>query len=377
MDPVRIKEVCYVFLKLGIIGFGGPAAHIAMMEEEIVNKRKWISREHFLDLIGATNLIPGPNSTEMSMHCGHERAGFPGLFFGGICFIFPAALIMGILAWLYASYGSIPEVKPFLYGIKPAIIAIIINAIYKLGKTALKNWQLGLIGTGVVIASLAGINEIYALLCAGLIAIIWFSGKDWLRPSSLSSFSPFIFSLIPFSKSITLGELFWIFIKIGATLFGSGYVLVAYLQAEFVDKTGWLTQGQLLDAVALGQFTPGPLFTTATFIGYQMASLPGAVIATIGIFLPSFLFVLVLNPFVPKLRKSRVMSYFLDGVNIGAIGVMLAVTFELCSSVLTDLSAWFIAIASLITVFGFRKLNSTWIIAGGAIAGYLFHVMNL
>ncbi len=377
MDPVRIKEVCYVFLKLGIIGFGGPAAHIAMMEEEIVNKRKWISREHFLDLIGATNLIPGPNSTEMSMHCGHERAGLPGLFLGGICFIFPAALIMGILAWLYASYGSVPEVKPFLYGIKPAIIAIIINAIFKLGKTALKNWQLGLIGTGVVIASLAGINEIYALLCAGLFAIIWFSGKDKLRPSSLSSFSPFIFSLIPFAKSITPGELFWIFIKIGATLFGSGYVLVAYLQAEFVDKTGWLTQGQLLDAVALGQFTPGPLFTTATFIGYQVASLPGAVIATIGIFLPSFLFVFVLNPFVPKLRKSRVMSYFLDGVNIGAIGVMLAVTFQLCNSVLTDLNAWFIAIASLITVFGFRKLNATWIIAGGAIAGYLLHIMNL
>ncbi|MCR6640040.1 MAG: chromate efflux transporter [Sporocytophaga sp.] len=376
MDTVRIKEVCYVFLKLGIIGFGGPAAHIAMMEEEIVNKRKWISREHFLDLIGATNLIPGPNSTEMSMHCGHERAGLPGLFLGGICFIFPAALIMGILAWLYASYGSIPEVKPFLYGIKPAIIAVIINAIFKLGRTALKSWQLGLIGAGVVIASLAGINEIYALLCAGLLAIIWFSGKDWLKPHNLSSFSPFIISLIPFAKNITLGELFWIFIKIGATLFGSGYVLVAYLQAEFVDKTGWLTQGQLLDAVALGQFTPGPLFTTATFIGYQMDSLPGAVIATIGIFLPSFCFVLVLNPFVPKLRKSRIMSFFLDGVNIGAIGVMLAVTFQLCRSVLIDLNSWFIAIASLITVFGFQKLNTTWIIAGGAIAGYLFHIMN-
>lgn len=202
MDTVRIKEVCYVFLKLGIIGFGGPAAHIAMMEEEIVNKRKWISREHFLDLIGATNLIPGPNSTEMSMHCGHERAGLPGLFLGGICFIFPAALIMGILAWLYASYGSIPEVKPFLYGIKPAIIAVIINAIFKLGRTALKSWQLGLIGAGVVIASLAGINEIYALLCAGLLAIIWFSGKDWLKPHNLSSFSPFIISLIPFAKTL-------------------------------------------------------------------------------------------------------------------------------------------------------------------------------
>lgn len=377
MEQKRLKEVCYVFLKLGFIGFGGPAAHIAMMEDEIVNKRKWMSREHFLDLIGAINLIPGPNSTEMSMHCGHERAGWPGLFLGGICFIFPAALIMGILAWLYTNYGNIPEVIPFLYGIKPAVIAIIINAIFKLGKTALKNWQLGLIGTGVIIASLAGINEIYALLCAGLLAVIWFSGRQWLSPKGLTSFSPFILSAIPVAKVISPFELFWIFIKIGGTLFGSGYVLVAYLQAEFVDKTGWLTQAQLLDAVALGQFTPGPLFTTATFIGYQMGNLQGAVIATVGIFLPSFFFVLVLNPFVPKLRRSKIMGYFLDGVNIGAIGVMLAVTFQLGKNILIDLNGWLIAIASLVMVFGFKKLNATWIILGGAIAGYLFHIINL
>jgi len=377
MNSMRLKEVCYVFLKLGIIGFGGPAAHIAMMEDEIVNKRKWMSREHFLDLIGATNLIPGPNSTEMSMHCGHERAGLPGLFLGGICFIFPAALIMGIFAWLYSNYGSIPEVKPFLYGIKPAVIAIIINAIFKLGKTALKNWQLGLIGAGVIIASLADINEIYALLGAGLLAVIWFSGRQLITPKGVSSYSPFILSAIPVLKNISPVELFWIFIKIGGTLFGSGYVLVAYLQAEFVDKTGWLTQEQLLDAVALGQFTPGPLFTTATFIGYQIDSLQGAIVATVGIFLPSFFFVLILNPFVPKLRKSRVMGYFLDGVNIGAIGVMLAVTFQLGRNILIDLNGWVIAIASLIVVFGFKKLNATWIILGGAAAGYIFHMMSL
>jgi chromate transporter len=376
MKVERLKEVCYVFLKLGIIGFGGPAAHIAMMEEEIVNKRKWMSREHFLDLIGATNLIPGPNSTEMSMHCGHERAGIAGLFLGGISFILPAAFIMCTVGWFYSSYGNIPEVKPFLYGIKPAVMAIILNAIVKLGKTALKNWETGMIGVGVVVVSLAGINEIYALLGAGLFAVVWFSGKGWFTFHGLSSYSPFILSVGTILKNSHPLSLFWIFIKIGATLFGSGYVLVAYLQAELVDKRGWLTQEQLVDAVALGQFTPGPLFSTATFVGYQVDGLPGAVLATVGIFLPSFLLVWVISPFVPRLRKSRVMGFFLDGVNIGAIGVMLAVTVQLGRSILIDLEAWLIAIVSLIMVVGLKKINTTWIILGGALAGYLFHLMH-
>jgi len=298
MSSERIKEVCLVFLKLGFIGFGGPAAHIALMEEEIVNKRKWITHERFLDLIGATNLIPGPNSTELTMHCGHERAGLPGLFLAGMCFIMPAALITTLFAWLYVEYGSLPVVEPFLYGIKPAIIAIVLSAIYKLGQKALKNWQLGVIGLAVVVVTLLGVNEIYALLGAGILVILFFEGKSLLTNKKLSFFTPLIFLSVPITISPSYGRLFFTFLKIGATLFGSGYVLVAYLQAEFIDKLHWLTQQQLIDAIAVGQFTPGPLFSTATFIGYQIGGFWGAVVATVGIFLPAFFFVLLLNPFV-------------------------------------------------------------------------------
>jgi chromate transporter len=371
----HLKEVGLVFLKLGFIAFGGPAAHIAMMEEEIVNKRKWISREHFLDLVGATNLIPGPNSTEMTMHCGYERAGMPGLFLAGICFIFPAAIITGIFAWLYVLYGKLPAVEPFLYGIKPAIIAIILNAVYRLGQNALKNWQLGLIGAAVIAVSFLGVNEIYVLLGAGIVAIIWFSGKDVFQSKKLTAFSPLVILSVPGSVNYSTGKLFMIFLKIGATLFGSGYVLVAYLQAELIDKNGWLTQTQLLDAVAIGQFTPGPLFSTATFIGYQVGGITGAVFATIGIFLPSFFFVLFLNPYVSKLRASKIMGFFLDGVNIGAIGVMLVVTIQLSNNVLTDWRSWLIALLSLMLVIGLKKLNATWIVLGSAVMGYLLRLI--
>ncbi|HYG38217.1 MAG TPA: chromate efflux transporter [Cytophagales bacterium] len=372
MNSGRLKEVAAVFLKLGVIAFGGPAAHIAMMEEEVVNKRKWITREYFLDLIGATNLIPGPNSTEMTMHCGHERAGIPGLFVAGICFILPAAFITSIFAWFYVEYGKLPLVEPFFYGIKPAIIAIIISAIYNLGKKSLKNRALGVIGAVVILLSFVGVNEIYALLGAGVIAIMWFSGKDILSSDKASAFSPlFIFSSTLFFTGTSLGGLFLIFFKIGATLYGSGYVLVAYLQAELIDKTQWITQQQLLDAVAIGQFTPGPLFTTATFIGYQIAGFWGALVATAGIFLPSFLFVLLINPIIPKLRNSKIMASFLDGVNIGAIAIMITVTFELGSAVLTDWKALLIFGLSLLLVFGYKKLNMTWIVLGGALSGYL------
>lgn len=367
----KLKEVCLVFLKLGVIGFGGPAAHIALMEDELVNKRKWMTHEHFLDLIGTTNLIPGPNSTEMTMHCGQERAGIPGLFLAGICFILPAAVITGLFAWLYAEYRSLPEVQPFLYGIKPALLAIILNAIYKLGQKALKNWQLGVIGVLVIVLSLLGVNEIYALLGAGIVSIGWFSGKELFTTKKISFFAPLILLVVLTTTDTSLTTLFLIFLKIGGTLFGSGYVLVAYVQAEFVDKLHWLTQQQLLDAVAVGQFTPGPLFSTATFIGYQIGGLWGAVVSTIGIFLPAFFLVLLLNPYVPKLRKSKVMGAFLDGVNIGAIGVMAAVTVELSRNVLVDWKTWLIALASVLLIFVFKKLNTTWIVLGSAVTGYV------
>lgn len=375
MEKSKLKEVCFVFLRLGFIAFGGPAAHIAMMEEEIVNKRKWISREHFLDLVGATNLIPGPNSTEMTMHCGHERAGLPGLFLAGICFIVPAALITVVLAWLYTSYGKLPEIEIFLYGIKPAIIAIIINAIFKLGQKALKNWQLGLIGVAVIAGSFAGINEIYALLGAGLISIIWFGGKNIFTRERNFSIVPLLVPSFTSGIPVTGTKLFFIFLKIGATLFGSGYVLVAYLQAELVEKNGWLSQQQLLDAIAIGQFTPGPFFTTATFIGFELGGITGAVVATVGIFLPAFFFVFILNPYVPKLRKSLFMGFFLDGVNVGAIAVMITVTIQLSVNILTDWKMILITLCSLIMVFGFKKLNSTWIVLGGAVIGYLLQLI--
>ena len=318
-----IREVAQVFFKLGCIAFGGPAAHIAMMEAEVVEKRKWMSREHFLDLIGATNLIPGPNSTEMTMHCGHERAGVLGLFAAGVCFIFPAVVITGILAWLYVKYGQLPEVEPFIYGIKPAVLAIIAAAIYKLGKKALKNWELGILGAMVVVASLAGVNEILALLTTGIVGTLFFYGRaKWHNRVQvhLLPLGPMLLlqTTATSALKITTSGIFWTFLKVGAVLYGSGYVLFAYLDAELVLR-GWLTRPELMDAIAAGQFTPGPVLSTATFIGYQLGGWSGAVAATMGIFLPSFLFVWLLNPLVPKMRKSMLLSFFLEAKSSNVI----------------------------------------------------------
>ncbi len=375
MQKNRLFEVASVFFRLGIIAFGGPAAHIAMMEEEVVNKRKWMPPQHFLDLMGATNLIPGPNSTEMTMHCGHERAGWKGLFVAGFCFITPAVILTGILAWLYVTYGEVPAVEPFLYGIKPAVLAIILSAIYKLGQKALKNWQLGLIGIATIIASFLGVSEVLAILGAGLVGLLWFG---LLRSEhSLKSFFP----LLLFQQAATQLQdisnlkLFLVFLKIGAVLFGSGYVLVAYLDGELVEKLNWLTRQELLDAIAIGQFTPGPVLSTATFIGYQVNGIWGAVVATLGIFLPSFFFVWLLNPLVPKLRKSPLAAGFLDAVNIGAVGIMVAVTINLGRDVLIDWVAWVIALASIGVTFFVKKISVFWIIIGGAVLGYLLKMI--
>ncbi len=366
-------EISKVFLKLGFIAFGGPAAHIAMMEKEVVEKRKWMSHQHFLDLVGATNLIPGPNSTEMTMHCGHERAGWKGLFIAGISFILPAVILTGILAWLYVEYGTVPAVEPYLFGIKPAVIAIIISAILKLGKKALKTWKLGVIGVLVIVVSFLGVSEIMAILGAGLIGLAWFGLLDRKPGSGLRSFSPLILLTAGTStiKTISTAKLFLVFLKIGAVLFGSGYVLVAYLDGELVNKLGWLTKQELLDAIAIGQFTPGPVLSTATFIGYQINGLWGAIAATSGIFLPSFLFVLLLNPLVPKIRGSKLASGFLDAVNIGAVGIMVAVTIDLGRDMLIDWQSWTIAILSTIITFKLPKIGAMWLVGGGAAVGYI------
>lgn len=372
------------------MAFGGPAVHIAMMEEEVVHRRRWITREHFLDLVGATNLIPGPNSTEMVIHIGYIRAGISGLIVSGLSFILPAVIITGILAWVYVRFESIPQVAPFLFGIKPAVVSVILVAVIRLGRTAAKNRQLTIIGTAVASASLLGVNEILALLSGGVIGIILYGIKrsgnrkvsGWLIP-----FLSYLGNIFKSSEakaamavstasivSVSLWKLGLFFLKVGSVLYGSGYVLIAFLEGGLVKDYGWLTQKQLLDAIAVGQFTPGPVLSTATFVGYIISGVPGAIISTAAIFLPSFVFVLLLNPIIPHLRASKVMSAFLDAVNISAIGLMSAVTVHLASAALVDWRAILIAVASALAGIRF-KLNAAWLVVGGAVAGWVLEII--
>ena len=370
----KLKEVASVFFKLGLFAFGGPAAHIAMMEDEVVTKRKWMTREHYLDLIGGTNLIPGPNSTEMTMHCGHERAGAKGLFVAGISFIFPAVFITGILAYLYVSYGTLPEVQPFVKGIQPAVLAIIASAILKLGKKAIKSWELAILGVLIVTASLLGVHEVLAMLAGGVFGMLYFILKDKLH-NSTNTIAPF---LLLFTSSEMLAKLssfsiFLKFLKVGSILYGSGYVLFAYLDAELVTS-GLLTQAELLDAIGIGQFTPGPVLSTSTFIGYQLGGFWGAIAATTGIFLPSFLFVWILNPLIPKMRKSKTLSYFLNSINVAAVAIMLAVLITMSQQTLVSWQAIVIALISALLVFKFKKVSVIWVIIIGAVLGYVLHL---
>lgn len=369
-DSNPLIEVAKLFFKLGSIAFGGPAAHIAMMESEVVKKRQWMSHEHFLDLVGATNLIPGPNSTEMTMHCGHERAGWKGLFVAGICFIFPAVLITLIFAWLYEAYGQVPAAEMFIYGIKPAVIAIIIATSYRLGKKALKSIELGILGIITVVVCLLGVNEIIALFGCGLIGILLYfiRNNDGKTVSIVPLF--FLKMVLPTLKLGTFG-VFLTFLKVGALLYGGGYVLFAFLDAELVSN-GILSRKELIDAIAVGQFTPGPVLSTATFIGWQLNGVWGALAATIGIFLPSFLFVLILNPMIPKLRKSKMMSSFLDAVNIAAVAVIIVVCIEMGKDTLTDWRTILIAILATVAVFFFKKLNPAILVVGGSVLGAIF-----
>jgi chromate transporter len=375
MKKGKLLEIAGVFFKMGAIAFGGPAAHIAMMEDEIVEKRKWMGRQHFLDLIGATNLIPGPNSTEMTMHCGHERGGILGLFVAGISFIIPAVLITGILAYLYVEYGSLPNVAPFVAGIKPAVLAIIAAAIYKLGKKAIKGYELAVLGLLVIVVSVfLSVNEVFALLGAGLIGTIYFSVKA--KSISVKQLLPIITVGAPkiATAKITSSLILWKFLKVGAILYGGGYVLFAYLDAELVE-TGMLSRQQLIDAVAVGQFTPGPVLSTATFIGYQLGGIWGALAATVGIFLPSFLFVLLLNPLIPKMRQSKTLGFFLDSVNVAAVGIMISVMINIGKDTLIDWRMILIAAISFGAVFGLKKVSSMWVVIGGSILGYLLYLI--
>lgn len=372
----NLGEIASVFFKLGCIAFGGPAAHIAMMDDEIVQKRKWLSREHYLDLIGATNLVPGPNSTEMTMHCGYERGGIAGLFIAGITFIVPAVVLTGILAYLYVAYGSLPNVKPFIVGIQPMVIAIIAGATYKLGKKAIKNTELSVLGALVVVGSfIPQLNEIILLLAAGLLGAMYFTYKA----QSGTSAKTFILPLL-MSTGKTIGaklmtfSIFLKFLKIGAILYGSGYVLFAYLDVELV-QTGYLSQAELMDAIAVGQFTPGPVLSTATFIGYQLGGFSGALAATLGIFLPSFLFVFLLNPLIPRMRKSKFLGYFLDAVNVASLGIMAAVLISLGESTIHDWRLMVIAGLGLFFTFGPFKLSALYLVLVGSVSGYLIYLV--
>ncbi|AJA69339.1 chromate efflux transporter [Myroides odoratimimus] len=368
---VGLKEIIQVFIKLGIIGFGGPAAHIAMMREEVVVKRKWMDEQHFLDLLGATNLIPGPNSTEMAIHIGYDKAGWKGLIIAGLCFILPAVFLTGVLAYFYKNYGELPQVQPFIYGIKPAIIAIILGAVFPLAKKSIKSLFLAFIGLIVLVASLFGTNEIILMFGAGFLAYVVFYINTTKR-STLQSFLP-----LPFLLSIqntlftnTNMQLFWIFLKIGAILYGSGYVLFVFLDTELV-QTGLLTKEQLIDSIAVGQFTPGPVFSSVTFIGFQINGLSGAILSTVAIFLPSFILVALLNPLMKKLRSSKGLSVFLDAVNVASVALIVAVCITMTRDVLLNWQTLVITLLSGILVFKFKKVNSAFIVLVGALLGYL------
>lgn len=383
----RYVELIRLFGKLGSIGFGGPAVHMAMMEQEVVVRRNWMSRQHFLDLVGATNLIPGPNSTEMAIHIGYHRAGLPGLAIAGLSFIVPATLLTSVLAWLYAAYGTTPQAGPLLAGIQPAVLALMLGASWRLGRKAVKNLDLFLLGAVVVLACLAGVNEVVALFGGGIAGTLWLgrhpgvrsghSGPAFALPFSTSRVSASAGSLAVMGilPQVSLLKLFAVFLKAGAVLYGSGYVLFAFLEGDLVERYGWLTNQQLLDAIAIGQFTPGPLLSTSTFIGFQVLGVPGAVVATLGIFLPSFLFVALLNPMVPKLRKNKWTAAFLDAVNVSAVGLMLAVILKLAATALVGGPAWSIALVAALAYFRWPQMNPAWLVLGGAACGYGFSLL--
>lgn len=377
-----LTELAGLFLKLGTTAFGGPAVHIAMMEHEVVRRRGWLTSAEFLDYVGATNLIPGPNSTELAIHIGYARAGWRGLLIAGTCFILPATLIVTAVAWAYVRFGTLPSAAALLYGVKPVVIAIVLQALVALGTSAVKSRTVGIIGVAALLAAIAGVHELLILLGTGIVAgvigarlrgdrsgttpaLLWGSGEI-LKMAAPAL--PVIGMTTVASASVNLLGLFGIFLKIGAVLFGSGYVLLAFLRADLVQRLGWLTEQQLLDAVAVGQVTPGPVFTTATFIGYLLGGGAGAWVATIGIFLPAFVFVALSGPMIPRLRRSATARRVLDGVNVASLALMALVTWQLGRSALVDWATVTLAIVSGVVLLRFRP-NSAWLVGAGAIAG--------
>ena len=378
-----LRELALLFLRLGATAFGGPAAHIAMMRDEVVVRRGWLSDERFLDLLGATNLIPGPNSTEMAIHIGWQRRRAAGLLVAGLAFIVPAMLITGVCAWAYVSFGTRPEASWLLYGVKPVIIAVVVQAIWSLAPKAAKTRWLRVLGLLVLALSAYGVDELLLLFGAGTLSL---TVAPTLRRDLPASPPPTrsaqqTIALLPIAASstaalITLPSLFWLFFKTGSVLFGSGYVLIAFLRGDLVQRLHWLTEAQLIDAVAIGQLTPGPVFTTATFIGYLLAGPNGALVATLGIFLPAFIFVALSGPLVPRLRASAAAGSFLDGVNVASLALMVVVTVQLGHAAVIDAPTACLALASTVLLVRFQ-LGSTWLIALGAATGWALHTTGL
>ncbi len=378
-DQVSLSELAIVFLKLGTVAFGGPAAHIAMMEDEFVRKRGWITEEDFLDRVAAASLIPGPSSTEVGIFIGRSLRGWSGLIVAGCCFIIPAAVLVSLIAAAYVHFGSLPQAEGVLRAIKPAVIAIILQALWNLGKTAAKTWLLGLIGIAAAGLNFAGANPLLVLALAGASSgVAWWWQKSRRNSAALCGIgllkviSPAGLTALAVAVAVPLrlGRLFLSFLKIGSVVFGSGYVLLAFLRSEFVDHRHWLTEKQLIDAVAVGQFTPGPVFTTATFIGYLVGGLAGALAATLGIFLPGFVFVAISGPVIPKIRRSPVAGAVLDGVVVGSLALIAVVAWQLGKASVTDWLTVSILVVSLIAILRF-KVNSAWLILGAGIVGWV------
>ena len=366
----NLIEIAQFFTKLGFTAFGGPAAHISIMHDETVSRRKWLSDQEFLDLIGATNLIPGPNSTEIAIHLGYLRGGWKGLIVAGVCFIGPAMLIVLSLAWAYMRFGTMPETQWLLYGVKPVVIAVIVQALWKLGQKAIKGRLTAVAGAVILAMYFMGINEILLLFAGGLTVMLIKNYQHLFRRNMSMMLLPLgtIGTTTQIVTTFSYPMLFLTFLKIGSVLYGSGYVLLAFLHGDLVERFGWLTDQQLVDAVAIGQLTPGPVFTTATFIGYVVGGWTGAILATVGIFLPSFIFVGISNPLIPRLRASKHFSSLLDGVNAASLSLMAAVTWQLGKTSLTDPLTIIVAGASLFLLVRY-KINTTWLIIAGAIIG--------
>jgi chromate transporter len=372
-----LREVAGLFLRLGFTAFGGPAAHVALMEAEVVRRRRWLSPERFLDMLGAANLIPGPSSSELAIFIGYERAGWRGLLVAGTCFILPASLMTAGIAWAYVRFGALPGAGGLLYGIKPVVIAIVAQALWGLAPKAMRSVGLAVVGALAGAAVALGADALATLVAAGAASALvhlWRSPRPDEPAKHLSLLAPLLggAAAVAAPAAPGLGLLFLTFLKLGAVVFGSGYVLLAFLRADLVDRLGWLTEAQLLDAVAVGQVTPGPVFTTATFVGYLVGRGPGAAAATLGIFLPGFVLVAMIRPLVARVRRSPVAGAFLDGVNVASLALMAVVGVQIGRAALVDGITAALAVASAALLVRF-KVSPTWLLLAGGMVGLAAH----